>query len=401
MKKVISLLVALMLCISLCACNQKATKSYGLYQNLIDAIRSNDYDRALRELQNLMGIEPEQPTTQQTIQQTDPPACSHSGPAADCINDSYCNHCGELLTKALGHDYVDGECTRCKSIDPEMAQMIKDYNTLVAKITDYENSGAVFMGNKRVYGSEAVGHLYDELTKMGNFRDCAQYLERITVLPDRLLYIKLLETDNLGNIVNQTNIDYEYDRHGRVTMSEHKEFMLQLGIFGNTYSSGESQFYVTITYGDDNRMSEYRTYFVRLTGIATPAYDENGRIASIHFKHNDGENTRCLSYDEEGRLVRVQYANGDVLRLQYNPDGTLASRIMEYAEDGVLSDIREYSYDENGHMVEWKDHYQTTTVICDGQGSILQEIAIKDSSTTVYDYVYGNWYVYTNPSSGT
>lgn len=396
MKKVLSLILALVLCLSLCACDQDATESHEAYEDLIDAIESNNYDRALRELQDLMGIEPEQPPAQQTV----PSSCTHSGPAADCISDSYCNHCGELLAKALGHDYVDGECTRCKSTDPEMAQMIKDYNTLVANIGEYERNGAFFANNKSLYGSDAVGYLYDELTRMGDFRDCAQYLERITVLPDRLLYIKLLETDNLGNIINSTNIDYEYDRYGRVTMSEHNEFKLQLGMFGNSYSHGESQSHVTITYGDDNRISEYRTYYVMLTGIAIPAYDENGRIASVLFKHNDGENTRYLSYDEEGRLTQVQYADGDILRLLYNPDGTLASRIMGYAEDGVLDDIREYFYDENGHMTGWKDNFQTTTVTCDSQGRILQEIAVKDGSTTVYDYVYGNWYAYSNPNSG-
>ena len=26
--------------------------------------------------------------------------------------------------------------------------------------------------------------------------------------------------------------------------------------------------------------------------------------------------------------------------------------------------------------------------------------ALKPSSTIVYDYVYGNWYVYTNPDNG-
>lgn len=399
MKKAISLLLALVLCLSLCACG----KDSGLANNPTkkpadaepaDTVHVHQWTLATCEAPNIC----------QTCGETEGNALGHTWSNATCTTPKTCSVCGETEGNALDHDYVDGECTRCKATDPEMVQVIKDYEALVAKIAYYEENGAVYAGNNHLYGSYAVGYLYDELMKMGEFRDCAQYLERIAVLPDQLLYIKLLETDNLGNYIKSTDLEYEYDALGRVTMSEDAEFLNQLGILRNTYASGVSQNYVTITYGDDGRIVEYRLYYVQLVEIITPTYDESGRIQSAYHKENVGGYTTYFDYDDHGRLIRVWDDVKDYAILYtYNSDGTLVSKTCEgdYWDAWFKDSMKEYQYDEHGNLVGWTSGSIVPTVEFDDQGRIVREHIVKSNGVLNYEYVYGSWYVYTNLTSGT
>lgn len=413
MRKTIICILVMVMCFGLCACGQEEE---GVYDDLIRAIERDNYRRALAELQELMGVEPDEAnansieedsrpietdsqTAEADIQPTVSELCLHSGKEASCTEHSYCAKCGELMSEALGHEYSDGECIRCKEADPADAKRLREYNNLMYAIEWYENNGALSVGPDFLEGSAAVKYLYDQLTLLGDYRDCAQYLNRISIVKDKLLYFELLEKDNLGNVVNHTNIDYAYDSQGRVIMSEDNEFQNTLGLFGNGYAHGESQSYVTITYGEDGRITEYKSYYVSLTSIITPTYDEYGRIQSAYHKTNTGGFTSTFHYDDLGRLLSIERDNGDRLSYVYNPDGTVASKTFSYGDKYVLDNITEYIYDDAGRLVSWKGDSTVPTVECDDQGRILKKTIIKNTGVVVHDYVYGDCYVYTQPEA--
>ena len=50
---------------------------------------------------------------------TTPAPCTHEGGNATCTEQAICEKCNEAYGEALGHDYVDGKCTRCEAADPE------------------------------------------------------------------------------------------------------------------------------------------------------------------------------------------------------------------------------------------------------------------------------------------
>lgn len=272
-------------------------------------------------------------------------------------------------------------------------------------IQSFEKTGYIYINNglDELSSSAAVEYIYKELTKLGDYKDCVQYLERIAIVPDQLLYIKMEETDNLGNKNKGTDLNYEYDAQGRVTMSEDAEFLNQLGVFRNTYASGFSQYYVTITYGDDGRIAEYRLYYVRLREIITPTYDENGRMQSAYHQENESGYTTYFSYDDQGRLSKVwNDATDSVIYYTYNPDGTLASKICDADVRGIgFEDItKDYLYDENGTLTGWKSESVVPTVECDEQGRILREQIVESDGVAVYEYFYGDYYLYA-PQSDT
>lgn len=57
MKKALSLILALVLCLSLCACGGSASQQSNKYDALINCIENNDYMGAMTELHKLLGME--------------------------------------------------------------------------------------------------------------------------------------------------------------------------------------------------------------------------------------------------------------------------------------------------------------------------------------------------------
>lgn len=402
MKKTVVWIMVLALAVSLCGC---AAAGGGEYDDLIAAIEDDDYDEALRQLQELMDVtEPantQDPVEDEnaTLPSTGPAPCAHLGAAATCTADSVCNACGELLEKALGHDYQEGICTRCGEADPADAARLKVYNNVMAWIDSYERMGSCNTADMGyLTGNAALEYIYNKLLELGNYRDCPEYLSRFSIVPDQLLYFDLVRTDNLGNLVSRTTIDYEYDALGRVTMSEHIDYNDPFGVYlqefsccvyDGSYAHGGSQYHAVYEYDDQGRITQIQWYYVSLRSILTPEYDENGRIQSMHFRMNTVSGTLMYEYDAIGQLTGIQGPDYQ-LAYSYNPDGTLASRTIS----GKSNYTTVYTYDAAGNRTGWTRDADSCVITYDDQGRILQENITTREGTSVHDYHYGDFYIY-------
>lgn len=400
MKRMISFILCLLFCFSLCACSEKDMDRYA---DLIEAIEEDDYKEALEELQELMGVQPSVPVSTVPTNQSVPyPSCDHAISEATCTEPGVCLHCGEVFSDALGHQYADGVCTRCGTDDPAEAELLAKYNVFLSMLQNYETYGSVFVGGEigSLKGNDAVEYLYQRLLELDDYRDCAQYLSRISVVEDQLLYVDLLERDNLGNLRNSTTIDYAYDSQGRVIMSEHIAFNEDLGIylldyFGSSlcdhYASGGSQYYTEVRYGEDGRIEEIKCYYVSLRAIMEPTYDDNGRIDAIHYRMNTEEGDLQFSYSDAGQLLRIEGPNY-WLAYQYNADGTVHAKTTAGYSSTVSETV--YHYDADGRLLGWTQGSCVCVVELDDQGRIYRELVTTTESEISYEYHYGDYYVY-------
>ena len=400
MKRMVSLFLCFLFCISLCACSGRDMDRYA---DLIEAIEADDYMDALEELQDLMDVKPTVPASTLPSLQTVPlPGCDHTVAEATCTEPGVCLHCGEVFSDALGHQYADSVCARCGAVDPAEAELLEKYNDFLSKLQNYETYGSVFVGGEigSLNGSDAVGYLYQRLLELGDYRDCAQYLSRISVVEDQLLYVDLLERDNLGNLRNSTTIDYAYDSQGRVIMSEHIAYNEGLGIYlldsfasslCDGYASGGSQYYTEVRYGEDGRIEEIKCYYVSLRAVMEPTYDDNGRIDAIHYRMNTEEGDLKFSYTDAGQLLRMEGPNYWQV-YQYNADGTVHAKTTAGYSSTVSETV--YNYDADGRLVGWTRDGSVCAIELDDQGRILREMVTTDEGQISYEYHYGDYFVY-------
>lgn len=400
MKRMISFILCLLFCISLCACGRG---DLDRYEKLIEAIEKDDYEEALEELQDLMDVKPAvPPTATESLQTLPPPGCDHMIAEPTCTEPGVCMNCGEVFSEALGHQYADGECTLCGAADPADADRLEKYNDFLRDLESYEEYGRVHVDGETwpFYGSDAVGYLYRQLLELGDYRDCAQYLSRISVVEDQLLFVDLQETDNLGNHRNSTTIDYGYDSQGRVIMSEHIAFNEGLGIYlldyfssslCNHYASGGSQYYTEVRYGGDGRIVEIKCYYVSLRAIMEPTYDDNGRIDTIHYRMNTEEGDLQFSYSDAGQLLRIEGPNY-WLAYQYNADGTVHAKTTAGYSSTVSETV--YHYDADGRLLGWTQGDAACVIELDAGGRILRETVTTAEGQTCYEYHYGDYFVY-------
>lgn len=297
--------------------------------------------------------------------------------------------CLALCACCMTHDYKKGVCVECGAVDPNYDAEAAAYDDLMKMISDYDKYKNIYAGDdiRYLYGGKAVQFLYQKLTEMKDYRDCAEYLSRFTEVKDKLLYLQLEEKNNSGKLINSTTIDYEYDALGRVTATEHDEYMQMLGFGVLDYEIGEGQYSIGISYGKDGRMESLTYNYVTLIGLVSPEYDENGRIISMFHQHYDAEYNCEFTYDEEGRLISVIYDDDYELTFEYNPDGTMHSKRV-----GSYKTV--FSYDEAGNRTGWTRGSTVCTTELDEEGNILRERIVTDNSVTILEYVYGSYYVY-------
>ena len=116
--------------------------------------------------------------------------CSHEWQEATCTEPKTCSRCGETEGEALGHDYVDGYCTRCYEEDP-----------------DYVNLNN--LGFSNTYGMDAwldiSGYDFSENRVLveRDFRFlilCGNYWQYGKVPKEEVKYISTVSTDSFDSV---------------------------------------------------------------------------------------------------------------------------------------------------------------------------------------------------------
>ena len=159
MKKVISLLLALVLCLRLCACGA-ADKQTG--EDIVS--------------------KPEQieTTVYSDVQET-----------TQCEN-----------TEATTSD--------------SLQQMMDYYDFVMASFADFLNDTVYMAKQGTTYTNRQLYEFYQKFEACRGYGESEQILSRFTVFPDRLMAITNTTTDNLGNVKETTYAEYTYDREGNM-----------------------------------------------------------------------------------------------------------------------------------------------------------------------------------------
>lgn len=85
-------------------------------ESILSSSDENTSDESSKPTQSSKPTEPDKPASS-TPSSSQAPACSHKYSDATCTTAKVCSLCGKTEGTALGHDYIEGVCSRCKASD--------------------------------------------------------------------------------------------------------------------------------------------------------------------------------------------------------------------------------------------------------------------------------------------
>ena len=331
----------------------------------------------------------------------------------------------------------------------EDRRLVEHYADIVRALMDYTpNDGiSVYISQlkKILTGNVAMEYIYNELQNLENVdpwltseyfsfednfpTDRLSLLNRFTILEDRLIKTSCTTVDNMGNTrtyeyeINQ----YYYDKAGNLTKKQQGDAYAD-SLWGDFFHSSGHYFF---SYNDAGLVSEIKIGNNQLTEIyeiVTPSYDESGNLISEAFRNNSGEHTITYTYDNTGKCTQAEcigfgyhnykltYTYDDAGRLIQKDNCRFNGKVMDCLTTTIYSysdkdtpdtatititgynvfydyidyqvvDTVSYSYDSNNHLIQevWKygdaiDHNGTTT--------------LPTYRSKTIDYIYGNYYVF-------
>lgn len=304
MKKAISLLLALMLCLSLCACgggnDAPETKGNEEIDNPIEnqvettedpaleAEREKQYNIALRKLETSV----------------------FDGQSA-AFKEAY-----EIFAQ-LG-DYKDAQAHLEKyTILPDMRLMetCSEVNAFGEEVNSCSRDYGYDAEGKTVYDPKDCSTPYDSTTRtIYTYNEEGVVIEEVRISGTMTVQKTSITHDEVGNVIKKESLDadgttttqtFDYDAMGRLeTMME----VLVVEPYGDTYK-------VTSKY----------------------TYDDNGVLVSVVEKGDGGTETTEYAYDANGNLLTETIT----LDLKYGPDQETVKSY--FYENGVLVRVEENS----------------------------------------------------------
>lgn len=247
------------------------------------------------------------------------------------------------------------------------------YPRLMEQVRNYVRDGFCW-AEERMTDNKARAYLFEQLTQLADYKDCGEYLARFVTIPSMLTKVVERKTDQLGNVREDRLESYGYDAQGSIVSLLAESLAEQYGIYTDydtvylTYDAAGKVSGATI--GSGNNVS----------GVCVPTYDETGKLVSMHVQRSNGQYTSTFTYDDQGRLSRVDIPKG------------IYGNAMFY----------EYTYDDNGVLVkkvkDWHNGYYSLTSEYTYQNGVVSEIA--QTYTQRYSSGYTNHYAYTYDAQG-
>lgn len=393
MKKIIAFLLAALMCLSLCACaGEEASSrkkdrdkdkgeeknSYEEYEELLKYLEAENYEAALYYVQELYD--------EQQANLPDVPA--------------------------------DAE---------------EQYQHVLWALECYEDGSGVWIEelDKSLGGSELIAYEYERLMELGDYKDCKELLDRITIVKDLHLSTVCTDVDNLGNESQYGSVRIYNEQGQLVTLQnpmnhEDDEHIYGYDFWGHRYYSYDASGVLSTIecgYIYDNSKD--------INAVIRYNYDDAGRLVKLESDTASGESYLTeYTYDEQGRVTKITCTGGYysyATEYTYNENGCLVKEVREeyYSSDMDLVNRTtfEYTLDENGVATQFaelhersystysKSFYNTQTNVhdltVDSQGRVVSDsvtygkIIDRDGKETkpdyvsgVYTYTYGDYYFY-------
>lgn len=392
MKKTIAFLLAFLLCLSLCACggetDSKKDKDdedeeseeellYEKYSDLIDYMEEGQYEAAIDHITQI--YEEEQ---------------ANLPDVPEDAEELYANTTRALESYQQGYGFWNSET------------------------------------EATMYGNDLMQYIYENLTTLGDYKDSEEILARIVIIPDTLLSVSCVNSDNLDNKSTSTSTR-EYNKDGQLTIlksplsPEMDTHILGGNLWGDRH----------LFYDESGKLAKLQIgYFYNETPDIRAAiactYDDNGNLTGMEINTDGGETHLTeYTYDDNGNLIKVTCTSYYmyITTYTYNDAGALIQEVREtYSSDGTSLNnriTRTYTLDNNGHPSQMTeliqesyykrtdDFYSTQTnehtFTCDAQGRILSQsvsygkIVYRNGSesnpgtvTSEFTYQYGDYYFY-------
>lgn len=356
----------------------------------------------------------------------------------------------------------------------EELEVLSDYRLIVAKLNSYIEDETILydpsdfdLEGDCLHGKEALAALYALLQDMDAVDKWAgteyandesvnwnrqEVLDSFTILENVKLKYTKTDVDNLGNNKGTIQLNrWYYYENGQIKQITNEEDTVRIHVgTGHTnyvnYASGERE------YDAEGRLTKITRYNgEEIVEICRFTYDDQGKLIKQEVQDNTSVwEINDFTYDEAGRLVRFTMPFGysdQIVEMAYiyNEDGTLAA---EQKNTYVTNDngekfiktrySMEYEYDAAGKLAAgtykeqtyletfnlsvgtvatrlWQEKVDRYVYTYDADGRIVTETGTigglefykedgtsdgtvpSSVATTTYQTVYGDYYIY-NPA---
>lgn len=303
---------------------------------------------------------------------------------------------GDTGTQALYYSENNGE----NSYDPTWPEAI--YRQARSALTTYARGYSIYVNEQHLSGNSAATYVYGLFSQIEGYLDCADYLARFTVLPSQLTNIYRIDVNQLDQESRSDKYYCWYTADGRLEYECGDSVIERYGI-----TSGNKNYF---TYDASGRIESIRVGWssTDVSAVATPTYDEAGRLVSMAIQTSSESYTASFTYDDLGRIVSMQTHTDDyygrTYTYVYDDAGQLMRKVWT-SQNNNMTVTEDYTYTD-GLLTEinatWKyrysDPYTVRTVFTnDAQGRpVSAAVTSTDPNytykSTTLEYVYQDIY---------
>lgn len=265
------------------------------------------------------------------------------------------------------------------------------YNT-INLVYWYANDYSVYTLETDEYleQEKRLPYIYAKLLELGDYKQALSYLDRFTVVPDKLTEVIQYNTDYQDKVSETCLSAFGYDKDGTLIWAQGEETVEMYGV-------NEFKYPQYFTYDKNGVIDQIQIGSGNsIQAIATPIFDTVGKLVGMNVRERYDEYTTIFTFDVEGRVVRMGVSESEsayplIYEYTYDDTGKLTSKVKTTGYNGSQIVTTYYTYDGDA-VVEKKEYWAeysgtwsvTYTYTNDEQGRPLSAEVTSYSSDNNY-----------------